>query len=53
MEATAKPELKAAIAVVASTGLRVGRLTGLSINRTRWSTTSEGKDRSGKVPEVV
>ncbi|MGA2379957.1 MAG: tyrosine-type recombinase/integrase [Spirochaetia bacterium] len=51
LEAAAKPELRAAIVIMAQAGLRVGGLPGLSINGTRWSTTSKGKDQGGKVPD--
>ena len=32
-------------------GLRVGTLPGLSITGNRWSSTTKGKEQSGKVPE--
>jgi len=32
-------------------GLRVGGLHGLAINGPRWTTTTKGKEQSGKVPE--
>ncbi len=51
LEASAKPELRAAIVIMSQAGLRVGGLPGLSITGSRWTTTSKGKEQSGKVPE--
>lgn len=51
LEASAKPELRAAIVMMAQAGLRVGALPSLSITGPRWTATTKGKDQAGKVPE--
>jgi len=51
LEASAAPWLRAAIVLMSQGGLRVGGLTGLSINGTRWTTTSKGKEQTGEVPQ--
>jgi site-specific recombinase XerD len=51
LEAAAEPELAAAIVMMGQGGLRVGALPGLSITGARWSSTTKGKEQSGKVPE--
>ena len=51
LEASAEPELRAAVVMISQAGLRVGGLPGLSINGFRWTTTYKGKKQSGKVPQ--
>ncbi len=51
LEHEADKDLRAAIVTMASIGLRVGELPGLSITGDRWRTTTKGKDQAGKVPE--
>ncbi len=51
LEAEAEPGLRAAIVMMGQGGLRVGALPGLSITGGRWSSTTKGKEQSGKVPE--
>jgi site-specific recombinase XerD len=50
---TADSMLRAAIAVMAGLGLRVGGLPSLAIHRNRFTTTTKGKDQAGTVPEDV
>jgi site-specific recombinase XerC len=52
LEAEADPVLSAAIVMMGQGGLRVGALPGLSITGARWSSTTKGKEQSGKVSEV-
>lgn len=51
LEAQASPELRAAIVFMAQGGLRVGALPSLSINGSRWTAESKGKELAGKIPE--
>lgn len=51
LQAEAEPELAAAIVIMGQGGLRVGALQGLSIAGNRWSSTTKGKEQSGKIPE--
>ncbi len=51
LEASAAPWLKAAIVLMGQGGLRVGGLTGLSVNGTRWTTVTKGKEQTGEVPQ--
>jgi site-specific recombinase XerC len=51
LEAESEPRLRAAIFMMGQGGLRVGALPGLSITGGRWSSTTKGKEQSGKVPE--
>ena len=51
LEASADPELRAAIVMMSQAGLRVGALPSLSITGSRWTATTKGKEQSGKVPE--
>lgn len=51
LEGEADPVLSAAIAMMGQCGLRVGALPGLSITGARWSSTTKGKEQSGKVSE--
>lgn len=44
------PRMRAAVVVMASRGLRVGALPGLSIRAGRFMTRSKGKDLSGELP---
>lgn len=44
------PDVRAAAAVMAARGLRVGGLPGLSIRAGRFTTRSKGKDISGELP---
>ena len=53
IELAARPELRAAVVVMSTLGLRVGGLPGLSINGTNWKTHSKGKDHQGKLPDEV
>jgi site-specific recombinase XerD len=50
LQEEAKPELRAAIVLMAQAGLRVGGLPGLSITGERWTTTSKGKEQGGRIP---
>jgi site-specific recombinase XerC len=51
LEAEAEPTLAAAIVLMGQGGLRVGALPAMSITGARWSSTTKGKEQSGKVPE--
>jgi site-specific recombinase XerD len=53
LQDAAKPELRAAISVMAYAGLRVGGLSGLSITGAKWTTLTKGKEQSGKMPDAV
>ena len=53
LEASASPPLRAAIVAMANDGLRVGGLPGLSIYGEHWTTTTKGREQSGKVPDDV
>jgi site-specific recombinase XerD len=53
MMSAAEPLLRAAIAVMAKAGLRVGGLPGLSIHGVRLTTLTKGREQSGQVPEEV
>ena len=53
LEEAADPVLRAAIAVMAHAGLRVGALPSLSILGSRWTATTKGKEQSGTVPDSV
>ena len=51
LEAAAAPWLRAAIVLMGQGGLRVGGLHGLSINGTRWTTVTKGKEQGGELPQ--
>jgi site-specific recombinase XerD len=51
LEAAAKPELRAAIVLMAGAGLRVGALPSLSIIGARWTARTKGKDQAGALPD--
>jgi site-specific recombinase XerD len=53
MMKAADPLMRAAIAVMARAGLRVGGLPALSIRGERFTTTTKGREHSGRVPEEV
>lgn len=53
IEEAADPMLRAAVSVMSTLGLRVGALPGLSVNGTRYTSTSKGREISGTVtPEI-
>jgi len=49
----ADPVMREAIAVMARAGLRVGALPGLSVHGERFTTTTKGKEQSGRITEDV
>jgi integrase len=51
IEQTAEGWLRAAVVLMSQAGLRVGALPSLSINGTRWTATTKGKEQSGLVPQ--
>ena len=51
LQTEAEPELAAAIVMMGQGGLRVGALPGISITGARWSSTTKGREQSGRVPE--
>ena len=53
LEDAADPVLRAAIAVMAHAGLRVGALPSLSIMGSRWTASTKGKEQRGTVPDSV